>query len=90
VDPVSGTTTLPGSAEIAAALEAHGRFVFRLSPLPHQRMVDLHWAAHRAGVLLGIKVRVVVEGPVRPLDPEVTIVVAPRPPGHKPIVVPPS
>jgi hypothetical protein len=47
-------------------------------PQATQQLVDVHWAAHRAGQLLGIKVRVYVEGPVRGLDPLVKVTVTPR------------
>jgi hypothetical protein len=51
----------PGPAEIAEALERHGHFITRLPRVPEQQLVDLHWSAHQAGRLLGIKVRVAVE-----------------------------
>lgn len=65
-------------SEIAEALQTHGRFLVQIDPLPHQRMVDLHWAAHQAGRLLGIKVRVFVESATADDDSRVTVTVTPR------------
>ena len=53
----------PDEREIASALQHHGQYVTRVDARRHQQMADLHWTAHRAGRLLGIKVRVFVEGP---------------------------
>lgn len=69
---------MPGAAEIAAALESHGQCVFTSDPLLHQHLVDVHWAAHRAGQLLGIKVRVAILGPAPGDASKVTVVVTPR------------
>jgi hypothetical protein len=79
MDPLPGGAQggTPSAAEIAEALSLRGRYVIRMDPLPHQRLVDVHWTAHRAGRSLGIKVRVVVEGPIREVDPLVTITVRP-------------
>jgi hypothetical protein len=67
-----------GAEEIADALVTHGQCVIRMHPLPHQRLIDVHWAAHRAGELLDMKVSVVVRGPVRGIDPMVVVTVRPR------------
>jgi hypothetical protein len=52
---------VPSAAEIAEAVSAHGQCLIEIDPLPTQKLVDLHWAAHQAGSMLGIKVRVIVE-----------------------------
>jgi len=79
MEPLLGTAgKTPDAAEIADGLSARGEYVVRLDPLPTQQLVDLHWAAHRAGQLLGIKVRVYVQGPIREIDPMVTITISPR------------
>jgi hypothetical protein len=49
---------------IRSALEQHGRFETELDERDAQAVVDLHWAARQAGRLLGVRVRVVVGGPV--------------------------
>jgi hypothetical protein len=51
-----------------------------MSPGPTQRLVDIFWAAHSAGRLLGTKVAVEVDGPKPGIDPLVTITVTPRRP----------
>lgn len=68
----------PSVYDIADALSSHGECEIRANPLPTQNMVDLHWAAHRAGETLGIKVRVRVASPASDSDPTVTIKVSQR------------
>ena len=57
---------------IVHALETEGEFVVELDPMPIQRMVDLRWAAHQAGRILGVKVRVEV-GPRTLSNPVVRV-----------------
>jgi hypothetical protein len=75
---VEGRTS--GAAEIADALAARGACVIRMRPGPTQGLVDVFWAAHSAGRLLGTKVAVKVDGPKPGVDPLVTITVTPRQP----------
>jgi hypothetical protein len=41
--------------EIAGKLWLYGDYVVEISPTPTQRVVDLQWAAHQAGRILGVK-----------------------------------
>lgn len=66
------------AGDIADVLDQHGECTIRVDPLHTQHLVDIHWAAHRAGELLGIKVRVRVGAPASAIDPTVTIKVSPR------------
>lgn len=68
----------PSAVEIAKALATRDEYVVRLDPRPEQRLIDFHWTAHRAAQLLGIKVKVFVDGSVRDIDPMVTITVCPQ------------
>lgn len=79
MEPVlSAKGKTPSAVEIADALAKRGECVVRLASRPEQRLVDVHWTARRAGQLLGIKVKVYVEGPIRDVDPMMTITVIPR------------
>lgn len=69
-------------AGIADALAARGACVIRIDPGPTQSLVDVFWAAHSAGRLLGTKVAVKVDGPRPGVDPLVTITVTPERPLH--------
>jgi hypothetical protein len=69
---------VPSAEEIAAAISARGVCMIRIDATSQQRLVDLHWAAHRAAELLEIKVRVQIEGPPRAEDPGVTVIIEPR------------
>ncbi|RNM14034.1 hypothetical protein [Nocardioides pocheonensis] len=61
--------------EIAAKLWIDGQYVAEIDPSPAQHFVDLQWAAHQAGRVLGGRTRVHV-GPSRgPADPTVTVTV---------------
>lgn len=61
--------------EIASKLWIDGQYIAEIDPLPAQRFVDLQWAAHQAGRVLGGRARVRV-GPSRgPADPTVTLTV---------------
>ncbi len=73
---------LSGAATIAGALASDGAYVVKIDPGPPQRLVDVYWAAHSAGRLLGTKVAVKVDGPEPGIDPLVTITVTPRPAPH--------
>ena len=68
---------IPGPAEIAEALAEHGQFVTTVHPRPAQRLVDLNWAAHQAGRMVGVQVRVLVEKPLT-RSPDLTVKVIPR------------
>jgi hypothetical protein len=48
-------------AEIAGALAESGEYSAPIDLAPTQRVVDFHWAAHRAGRRLGMKVKVDVQ-----------------------------
>ena len=61
--------------EIASTLWIDGQYVAEIDPSPSQRFVDLQWAAHQAGRVLGGRTSVHV-GPARgPADPTVTVTV---------------
>jgi len=66
-------------AQIADALATTGKYVRTMTSSPTQDLVDVNWCAHRAGRQLGIRVRVLVEGPVSTVrNPTVTVTVTPR------------
>jgi hypothetical protein len=56
------------AAEIALSLATTGMYRTTIDALPTQRIVDLQWNAHDAGLMLGIKVRVSIEPHGRDLD----------------------
>lgn len=59
--------------EIAAKMWVEGQYVTRLDPSPTQRLVDLQWAAHQAGRVLGGRTRLHVNHPAGPQDRTVTL-----------------
>lgn len=61
--------------EIASKLWIDGLFVVELDPCPTQRFVDLQWAAHQAGRVLGGRAKIATTGPRGPEDPTVTVTV---------------
>jgi hypothetical protein len=61
--------------EIASKLWIDGRYVVELDPCPTQRFVDLQWAAHQAGRVLGGRAMIETTGPRGPKDPTVTVTV---------------
>jgi len=61
--------------EIASKLWIDGIYVAELDPCPTQRFVDLQWAAHQAGRVLGGRARIETSGPRGPRDPTVTVTV---------------
>jgi hypothetical protein len=61
--------------EIASKLWVDGEYVVELDPSPTQRFVDLLWAAHQAGRVLGGRARVDTSGARGPEDPTVTVTV---------------
>jgi len=61
--------------EIASKLWIDGEYVVELDPSPTQRFVDLHWAAHQAGRVLGGRARIETSGARGPEDPTVTVTV---------------
>jgi hypothetical protein len=69
---------VPSAAEIAEAVMAHGQCLIEIDPMPTQELVDLHWAAHQAGSMLGIKIRVIVETRRSGPAPFTTVRVVPR------------
>lgn len=73
---------MSGAAEIADALASNGACVIRTKPGPTQVLVDIFWAAHTAGRILGTKVAVKVDGPKPGIDPLVTITVTPESPAR--------
>ena len=73
----SGRGRIPGADEIAEALTEHGQFVTTVDRRAVQQLVDLHWAAHQAGRMIGSNVRVLVERLDSPREFNVTIVLRP-------------
>ncbi|RNM13955.1 hypothetical protein [Nocardioides pocheonensis] len=58
--------------EIASKLWYDGDALYVIHPTRHQQLVDLQWAAHRAGSLLGVRVEVQVT-PMGRADPRATV-----------------
>jgi hypothetical protein len=54
--------------DIVRALELSGRYEVGVDTGNAQRVVDIRWAAHQAGRLLGIKTKVILAGPVDTSD----------------------
>lgn len=61
--------------EIAAKLWVDGVFVAEIDPSPTQAFVDLQWAAHQAGRVLGGRSNVQTRPARGPEDPHVTVAV---------------
>lgn len=61
--------------EIAAKLWVDGVFVASIDPSPTQAFVDLQWAAHQAGRVLGGRSKVRTSPPSVPADPAITVTV---------------
>jgi hypothetical protein len=61
--------------EIASKLWFYGEYVFDLDPHPHQRLVNVRWAALQAGRLLGVRAKTTVTGPLSRTDPTVTVTI---------------
>jgi len=61
--------------EIARALDLDGTCVQWVRPIPEQRVSDVHWAAKRAGRLLGQHVRTSVTQVTDHPDSDVAVVV---------------
>jgi hypothetical protein len=61
--------------EIASKLWIDGVYVVELDPCPTQRFVDLQWAAHQAGRVLGGRAQIETSGARGPEDPTVTVTV---------------
>lgn len=61
--------------EIASKLWIDGVYVVELDPFPTQRLVDLQWAAHQAGRVLGGRTRIETDGARGPGDPTMTVTV---------------
>lgn len=61
--------------EIASKLWVDGEYVVQLDPCPTQRFVDLLWAAHQAGRVLGGRARVETSDARGPEDSTVTVTV---------------
>ena len=61
--------------EIASKLRIHGRYVAEIDRTQTQLLVDLQWAAHRAGRLLGGRAKIHTTGAPAPGDRTVTVVV---------------
>jgi len=59
--------------EIAAKMWVEGQYVTRLDPSPTQRLVDLQWAAHQAGRILGGRTKIHLSPPTGPQDRTVTL-----------------
>jgi hypothetical protein len=59
--------------EIASKLWYYGEYTVALDPSPHQRLIDIHWAALQAGRLLGVRAKVRVTGPFSQTDPLVSV-----------------
>ena len=65
------------AAEIADALASSGEYVAQIELLPTQQLVDFHWAAHRAGRRLGVKVTIDVHVPKNAPDTRAQVRVTP-------------
>jgi hypothetical protein len=62
--------------EIAAKMWIDGEYVTEIDPVPTQRYVDLRWAAHHAGRVLGGRSRIHTSKRHRdPLDPVLIVTV---------------
>lgn len=61
--------------EIASRLWYDGEILYVINPMLHQQLVDLQWAAHQAGRLLGVRARVQVN-PMGLGDPRVAVSIA--------------
>jgi hypothetical protein len=61
--------------EIARALDLDGTCVQWVRPIPAQRVVDVRWAAKRAGRLIGQHVRTTVEPVSEHPDSDLAVVV---------------
>jgi hypothetical protein len=61
--------------EIASKLWIDGLYIVELDPRPTQRFVDLQWAAHQAGRVLGGRAKIETRGPRGPEDPTITVTV---------------
>jgi len=61
--------------EIASKLLIDGEYVVEIDPCPTQRFVDVLWAAHQAGRVLGGRARVETSEARAPEDPTVTVTV---------------
>ena len=61
--------------EIASKLWIDGVYVVELDPCPTQRFVDLQWAAHQAGRVLGGRAKIETSRTRGPEDPTVTVTV---------------
>ena len=61
--------------EIASKLWIDGLYVADIDPCPAQRFVDLQWAAHRAGRLLGGRAKIETSRARGPEDRTVTMTV---------------
>ncbi|MGY2873275.1 hypothetical protein ACVW00_000465 [Marmoricola sp. URHA0025 HA25] len=61
--------------EIASKLWIDGLYAVDVDPCPTQRFVDLLWAAHQAGRVLGGRAKIETSGPRGPDDPTVTVTV---------------
>ncbi len=70
--------------DIARALDLDGTCVQWVRPIPEQRVVDVHWAAKRAGRLIGQHVRTSVTQVSDRPDGDVAVVVTVDP--ESPIV----
>jgi hypothetical protein len=68
--------------EIAGKLWLHGECVVEIDPRPTQRLVDLQWAAHQAGRIIGVRTKLEI-GPFGRTDPTVTVTITYEDPdGH--------
>ena len=61
--------------EIASKLWIDGEYVVELDPVPTQRFIDLQWAAHQAGRVLGGRAKIQTSCARGPEDPTVTVTV---------------
>lgn len=61
--------------EIASKLWIDGEYVVEIDPFPTQRVVDLQWAAHQAGRVLGGRAKIETSVPRSPADPTMTVTV---------------
>ena len=61
--------------DIASKLWFYGEHTIDMDPRPHQRLVNVRWAALQAGRLLGVRAKTTVTGPFSRTDPTVRVTI---------------
>jgi hypothetical protein len=73
-DQVSSDPQWDLALEIAGTLWLYGEHVVVIDPRPVQQLVDVQWAAHQAGRIIGVRSRIELTWNGWP-DPRVTLVI---------------